>query len=164
MSSGTGVIWIHSTPSALCPHIEWAVGGVLGVPVNFEWTPQPADRSQRAEYAWRGPAGSAAAISSALSRWGRVRFEVTEEASADAEGERYAYTPSLGVFRATTGEFGDVMVHEDRIKAAMLEDAAGGEPLRVALDKLLGRPWDDELEAFRHAGEDAPVRWLHKVV
>ena len=108
--------------------------------------------------------GSAAAISSALSRWGRVRFEVTEEASGDAEGERYAYTPSLGVFRATTGEFGDVMVHEDRIKAAMLEDAAGGEPLRVALDKLLGQPWDDELEAFRHAGEDAPVRWLHKVV
>ena len=25
-------------------------------------------------------------------------------------------------------------------------------------------PWDDELESFRHAGEGAPVRWLHQVV
>ena len=33
-----------------------------------------------------------------------------------------------------------------------------------ALDGLLGKPWDDELEYFRHASEDAPVRWLHQVV
>ena len=33
-----------------------------------------------------------------------------------------------------------------------------------ALDELLGRPWDDELEIFRHAAEGAPVRWLHQVV
>ncbi|HSO70805.1 MAG TPA: DUF3145 family protein, partial [Arachnia sp.] len=25
-------------------------------------------------------------------------------------------------------------------------------------------PWDEELDVFRHAGEDAPVRWLHQVV
>ena len=25
-----GVLYVHSSPSALCPHIEWAVGGVLG--------------------------------------------------------------------------------------------------------------------------------------
>lgn len=164
MSSGTGVLWIHSTPSALCPHIEWAVGGVLGVPVSLDWTPQPLDRSQRAEYVWDGPAGSAAAICSALSRWGRVRFEITEDATQNSDGQRYAYTPTLGVFHASTGECGDVMVHENRIRAAVATDAAGGEPLRVALDRLLGGPWDDELEAFRHAGEDAPVRWLHKVV
>ncbi|HEX2893417.1 MAG TPA: DUF3145 family protein, partial [Marmoricola sp.] len=22
-----GVLYIHSAPSALCPHVEWAVGG-----------------------------------------------------------------------------------------------------------------------------------------
>ena len=32
------------------------------------------------------------------------------------------------------------------------------------IDKLLGKPWDDELETFRYAGEGAPVRWLHQVV
>jgi hypothetical protein len=31
--------------------------------------------------------------------------------------------------------------------------------LRLAL----GQSWDDELEAFRHAGEGNPVAWLHKV-
>ena len=36
--------------------------------------------------------------------------------------------------------------------------------LENEIDKLLGKPWDDELETFRHAGEGAPVRWLHQVV
>ena len=29
--------------------------------------------------------------------------------------------------------------------------------------RLLGGPWDAELESFRHAGDGAPVRWLHQV-
>ncbi|HMS37827.1 MAG TPA: DUF3145 family protein, partial [Arachnia sp.] len=24
-------------------------------------------------------------------------------------------------------------------------------------------PWDEELDVFRYASEDAPVRWLHRV-
>ena len=54
-----GVLYVHSTPSALCPHIEWAVGGVLGVAVNPVWTPQPAQQgSYRTELSWTGDAGS----------------------------------------------------------------------------------------------------------
>ena len=37
-----GVLFVHSAPSALCPHLEWAVGGVLGAAVSLEWSPQPA--------------------------------------------------------------------------------------------------------------------------
>jgi hypothetical protein len=33
-----------------------------------------------------------------------------------------------------------------------------------ALDGLLGVAWDAELEPFRHAGDGAPVRWLHQVI
>ena len=40
----------------------------------------------------------------------------------------------------------------------------GTGPLLLEIDQLLGKPWDDELETFRHAGEGAPVRWLHQVV
>jgi hypothetical protein len=36
--------------------------------------------------------------------------------------------------------------------------------LEDEIELLLGRPWDDELEPFRYAGEGAPVRWLHQVV
>ena len=31
-----GVVFVHSTPAALCPHIEWALESVLGADVNLE--------------------------------------------------------------------------------------------------------------------------------
>ena len=39
----SGVLYIHSAPRALCPHIEWAVASVLGVRVSLDWTHQPAE-------------------------------------------------------------------------------------------------------------------------
>jgi len=165
MSKTRGVLYVHSAPGALCPHVEWAIGGVFGMPVRLTWTAQPAERnSYRTEYSWSGSVGSAARVASSLQGWQRLRFEVTEEATAATEGERYSYTPSLGVFHAITGLHGDIMIPEDRIKQAIVSDALGGKDLMKSLDELLGRPWDDELEVFRHAGEDAPVRWLHQVV
>jgi hypothetical protein len=41
-----------------------------------------------------------------------------------------------------------------------LHPALGGS-LETELGLLLGQPWDDELEPFRHAADGAPVRWLH---
>jgi hypothetical protein len=55
------------------------------------------------------------------------------------------------------------MIHEDRLKQALLADALGRQPLAEGIADLLGARWDNELEAFRHAGEGAPVRWLHQV-
>jgi hypothetical protein len=42
-----------------------------------------------------------------------------------------------------------------------LRHPALGGSLEAELALLLGQPWDDELEPFRHAAEGAPVRWLH---
>jgi hypothetical protein len=164
-TSTRGVLYVHSAPSALCPHVEWAVGGVLGVAVNPVWTPQPAQpASYRTELSWTGPTGSAAAVTSALRGWNHLRFEITEEPTASTEGSRYSYTPDLGVFHAVVGLHGDIMIPEDRLKAAAVKAALGETTLPVEIDKLLGKPWDDELETFRHAGDGAPVRWLHQVV
>jgi hypothetical protein len=163
--STRGVVFVHSAPSALCPHIEWAIAGVLGGRISLDWISQPAQvGTYRAEYSWAGAPGSAAAITSAMRGWEQVRFEVTEDASHACEGSRYAYTPSLGVFHATTGPFGDILIPEDRLKAAVVQAAVGGQPLLVEIDRLLGKPWDDELETFRHASEGAPVKWLHQVI
>ncbi len=160
-----GVVYIHSAPSALCPHVEWAVGGVLGVPVSLSWTPQPAAQgSYRAELSWQGEVGTAATVCSALRGWAHLRFEVTEEPTAASEGGRYSYTPDLGVFHAVTGLHGDLMIPENRLRAALATAAAGATTVDDEIEKLLGRPWDDELETFRHAGDGAPVRWLHQVV
>src|SRR5680860_407478 len=38
-----GVLFVHSAPRALCPHVEWAAGGALGVRVSLHWTPQPVE-------------------------------------------------------------------------------------------------------------------------
>ncbi len=165
MSTTRGVLFVHSAPSALCPHVEWAVGAVFGAPIRVDWIPQPVERAcYRTEYSWAGSTGTAARVASALKGWQRIRFEVTEEATSATEAERYSYTPTLGVFHGITGIHGDIMIPEDRLKAAVVKAALGDTSLLGEVDKLLGKPWDDELETFRHAGEGAPVRWLHHVV
>ncbi len=160
-----GVLFVHAAPSALCPHVEWAVGGALGAPVDISWTPQPARAgAYRAELSWTGPAGTSAKIVSALRGWERLLFEVTEDATGCSEGARYSCTPDLGVYHAVTGLHGDIMVPEDRLKAAVVKAAIGDLPLIIEIDRLLGKAWDEALEPFRYAGEGAPVRWLHHVV
>ena len=99
-----------------------------------------------------------------LTGWQKLRYEVTEDATSSRQGERYAYTPTLGVFCAVTGQHGDILVPEDRLRHAMMTANSGGRDLHSALEILLGKEWDDELEPFRYAGDDAPVRWLHQVV
>ena len=147
--SAQGVLHVHSAPPALCPHIEWAVAGVLGVPVDLPWTSQPA-----------APGTLRAAVTSALAGWNRLRFEVTEDASPGCDGVRHSYTPTLGTFTAVTSGSGDVLIPEGRLRAA-LAMSQSDSALRTELDRMLGRAWDDELEAFRCGGDGAPVRWLH---
>jgi len=161
-----GVVYVHSAPPALCPHVEWAVGGVLDVRVTFDWTPQPAaPGSVRAELSWQADPGTGSRLASALRDWAQLRFEVTEEPSAGAEGERWSCTPSLGLFHATTGVHGDIVVREDRLRAALARAATDpSTDIVQEMQALLGKSWDDELEAFRYAGDGAPVRWLHQVV
>ncbi len=160
-----GVLYVHSAPRALCPHIEWGAAGVLGVRVSLDWVRQPvAPGTWRAELSWQGQAGTAAKLASALRGWHLLRFEVTEEPSPGAEGERYSSTPSLGIFHAVTGVHGDILIPEDRLRSATLKAAAGHVDLGEEIERMLGKPWDDELEPFRCAGDGAPVRWLHQVV
>ncbi len=159
-----GVLFVHSAPRALCPHIEWAAGGVLGVRVALDWIPQPASNGLfRTELSWQHDQGTGARLTSALRGWAHLRYEVTEEPSPGADGGRWSHTPDLGIFHAVTDVHGNVMVPEDRVRAAV--EAGAGDPARLAdqLDLALGRAWDDELEPFRCAGEGAPVRWLHRV-
>jgi len=115
-----GVLHVHSAPTALSPHIEWAVAGVLGVAVSLPWVDQPASPGTlRAELSWQGRPGTAAAITSALAGWNLLRFEITEEASPGCDPVRYSCTPSLGAFCAVTSANGDILIPEGRLRAAM---------------------------------------------
>lgn len=159
-----GVLFVHSSPKALCPHVEWAVGRAIGEPVNFTWTEQPVLRgSMRAEFTWEAPPGSGAKIASALHGWEQLRFEVSEDPSPGVDGSRWSHTPGLGIFHAVVDGAGNMLVSEERIRMAM--EVAGTDALELhrELRLALGQAWDDELEPFRHASDFAPVVWLHQV-
>ena len=148
------------------------MAGVIGVPVSLPWVDQAAAPGMvRAALDWQGGPGASAAITSALAGWSRLRFEVTEEASPGCDAVRYSYTPDLGIFSAVTMANGDILIPESRLRAVMALAAATpvmagslpdrGSSLEDEIARLLGQPWDDELEPFRCAGDGAPVRWLH---
>ncbi|MFM8772395.1 MAG: DUF3145 family protein [Actinomycetota bacterium] len=89
---------------------------------------------------------------------------VTEDPSPGREGERYAMTPTLGLHRATIGVHGDILVSEDRLRAAVAGAAATGAELIDGIAYLLGTAWDTELEPYRIATDDTPVRVLNHVI
>ncbi|MDY5584907.1 MAG: DUF3145 domain-containing protein [Arcanobacterium sp.] len=159
-----GVIFIHSVPPAVQPHVEWAVTSVLGYPVHFDWTKQPAHpQMNRGEMVWTGEIGTGAVLASALGGWEHLRFEITEEATGMSDGGRWSCTPGLGIFYAQTDTIGNVVVPENRVRAAIEQSQGDPTELRRLLDVALGQAWDDELEPFRYAGAGAPIRWLHQV-
>ena len=166
--STRGVVYVHSSPAAVCPHVEWAISGTLGTRANLQWTAQAAAQGQlraqelRTESGWTGEVGTGGALVKALRAWPMLRFEVTEEASPGVDGERFCYVPGLGLWRAKISANGDVLVGEDQLRA-LVSVSRGPEAFAHQVDQLLGAAWDDALEPFRRAGDGAPVAWLHQV-
>lgn len=159
-----GVLYVHSSPRALCPHVEWAAGRAIGRAVNFDWAPQPVlPGSLRAEYYWEGARGTGAIMASALRGWNHLRFEVTEDAGLGTDGARWLHTPELGIFYAQTDTAGNLVIPEDRLRYAMELAGPNALELQRELRLALGQSWDDELEPFRHASDDNRVVWLHQV-
>jgi hypothetical protein len=162
-----GVLYIHSAPRALAPHIEWAAHGVIGVPVRLRWDDQPMGRGLvRAELPWRGNEATGARLVSALRGMGEVRFEVTQEAGSRSPGARWSCTPELGIHHAATDHAGNTVLTEDQIRGCIERAAhAGSDPrhIRHELGVALGEAWDEELELYRHAGDGPPMRWPHRV-
>lgn len=109
--AATGVVYIHASPAAVSPHVEWALSSTLSARANLKWTPQPAMPGQlRAVTNWIGPVGTGAALANALRSWSVLRFEVTEDPSAGVDGHRWCHTPQLGMWSGTMSANGDVMV------------------------------------------------------
>jgi hypothetical protein len=158
-----GVIFVHACPSAIAPHVEWAIAEVLARPVTLSWMPQPAAAGQlRAEATWTGPVGTAARLAAGLRAWPMLRFELTEEPTPRSDGERLAYVPGRGFHRSLVSVSGDVVVGEERLRG-LLDRARTADELRHGLFELLGTAWDVELEPYREAGDGSPVTLLHHV-
>lgn len=158
-----GVIYVHSSPLAVCSHVEWAIARVLSAPVRLEWTAQPVEpAARRAQCSWSGRPGTAGELAAALRQWPMIRFEVTEEPSPGFDGERFMHVPNRGLFRAATSANGDIVLSEDHLRA-LVADARGYDAIAHALERGLGAAWDVELEPYRHAADGAPVTLLTRV-
>jgi hypothetical protein len=154
---------VHSSPLAVCSHVEWAIARVLDAPVRLEWTTQPVEpAARRAQCSWSGASGTGAELAAALRQWPMIRFEVTEEPSPGVDGERFMHVPGRGLFRAATSANGDIVLSEDRLRA-LVGAARGYDTLAHALEKALGAPWDAELEPYRHAADGAASTLLTRV-
>ena len=137
-SQARGVIYIHSAPRALCPHLEWSVGRALGRAVSFDWNEQPIlSGSRRAEFYWEGPAGTGASLATAMRGWEHLRFEVSEDPTPRSDGGRWMHTPGLGIHYAQTDTAGNVVIGEDRVRYAL--EVAAGDP--VELQRELMSHW-----------------------
>ena len=83
-----GVVFVHSAPLALCPHINWALEGVLDTRVSLDWVPQPVEsglvRTEAVFAQWTAeqPAGAMAhgdrVRAYYATRYGRGEAEVEE--------------------------------------------------------------------------------------
>ena len=158
-SFATGVLFVHSCPKALVPHVEWALAREVGKVVKLDWEPQPLMPTMMRTVAhWRGAAGTAAEVASSLFGWQQLRFEITEDQSACGDGGRWMHTPSLGIFRLQTDAAGNGVLTEDAIRCALEESAGDAAAIARALSAALGSAWDRELEPFRAAEEgDATI-------
>ncbi|BCI82656.1 hypothetical protein MTY66_42810 [Mycolicibacterium sp. TY66] len=159
----TGVVYIHASPAAVCPHVEWALSSTLSARANLKWTPQPAMPGQlRAITNWMGPVGTGAQLASALRSWSVLRFEVTEDPSTGVDGHRWCHTPTLGLWSGSMSANGDTVVGEQRLRALM---EGGADMLAAELDTVLGTAWDEALEPYRGGGaEVGEVSWLNRGV
>ena len=164
-ATATGVLFVHSCPKALAPHVEWALAREIGRTVKLAWDPQPLMPGfVRATADWRGPAGTAPAVASSLFGWQQLRFEISEDASRFADGGRWMHTPALGIFHMQTDRAGNGVLSEHAIHAAIVGAAGDPDVLARELRLALGEAWDEELEPFRGAEEgDAIVVPLHRV-
>lgn len=160
----SGVVYIHASPVALCPHVEWALQSTLNARASLVWSEQEAEPGRmRATVDWAGPVGTGARLTNALREWSGLIFEVTENPSEGVDGERFCQMPGLGLWRGSTGANGDVIVGETQLRALMdaQPDSAG---LAGELDAVLGTAWDAALENYRMGGFGAEVTWLRQRV
>jgi hypothetical protein len=142
-----GFLTIHSAPSALRHHIDWAIQTVLGNWIKLSWNPQPLmPGTFRTQLEFRGAQGAAAEIASALRSWHYLNFEVIE--GTESGGELFRFTPELGIHRALVDPTGAVLINENQL-GAILEKTFDEEAIREGIAAIVGNSWESDLDRFR---------------
>ena len=142
-----GFLTIHSAPSALRHHIDWAIQGVLGNWIKLSWNPQPLlPGTFRTQLEFRASQGAAAEMASVLRSWHYLNFEIIE--GSEIGGELFRFTPELGIHRSIVDQSGSVLINENQLNS-LLTTSFDEESIRDGIAELMGNSWELELERFR---------------
>ena len=148
-----GRLKIYSCPKALIKHLETGLERELNESVNLNWQNQVLKPgSYRGQMSYSSAIGSGARIVNTLKSWSYLIFELSE--FNFSEGSIYFYTKELGLYRGSINSLGQIVVSEDMLKSAITQNLIQSD-LTLALEKLMGRPWDDFLEPFRRVEIEA---------
>jgi hypothetical protein len=148
-----GRLNIYSCPKALIKHLEAGLERELNESINIKWQSQILKPgSYRGQISYSSAIGSGAKIVNALKSWSYLIFELSEFNSSEAS--IYLYNKELGLYRGSINSQGQIVVSEDMLKSAITQNLSQSD-LTIALEKLMGRPWDDFLEPFRRVEIEA---------
>lgn len=152
----SGVLAVWSCPGVLTKHVEWVAARVLGSVVSMVWRPQPLQPGTFfARLEWGGPIGTASEIASGLHGWKQLRFEISEQQTAQSAAGIWMHTPSLGIHHAQVDILGNQLLTEHQLSSIVAQ--AAGDPATYAheLRLALGSTWNEELDAFRASALEA---------
>jgi hypothetical protein len=155
-----GLLTIHSAPSALRRHIDWAIQNIVGTEAQLHWLPQNLmPGTFKTTCQWRQRQGTANEVASTLRSWHYLNFEVLEH--TENGGELFRFTPELGIHRAISDASGGVILNEYQINN-VLQNSFDEDAIRKGLADAMGHSWDEQLEKFRSAGH-AEIARLHAI-
>lgn len=147
-----GSVLLHSVPRGILRPCLSTIARELGYEPTAAWESQPRIvGSFRTEIQWVGSADTGAAVSAALAGWREIWFEVIQHAANGSSGSRWMYVPSLGIRHRHVDEFGNFVVGEQELLAAMQQANDGAFALRRELQNLLAHRWEIALEPLRVA-------------
>jgi Protein of unknown function (DUF3145) len=158
-----GLVTAHAVPRSLLSRFATSIATLVGGVPEIYWTPlrchalrtlQVGHTKQDQLFSCRlefNPSEvQLAELASELSGLRLLWFEASVPTTAHSLGERYCYTPTLGLFHSQLDQAGNQLFGENQILAAIkLASTLESGDLRSKLTDLLGVPWDAELEPLR---------------
>ena len=162
---------IHAVPQNLVARAQLALCDALGHNVKIAWMPLPShslrmvapnqleQRLFSAQVTFAPNFDSVSMIASELASLRTVWFEVSSLPFDGELGQRYCYTPVLGLFHSQIDTAGNQVFGENQLLAILeshthrnkLKTAQNSGNLPHQLKELLGIEWDAQLEPLRAA-------------
>ena len=150
MNTSSGVLFLHAIPRAFAGELEAVFGRLHIKRKPHQWDVQPlVVGSVKTEIQWSGTTAVVDELVAELAALPSIRFELTSNQTKQQLGQRWSFTPSLGLFAAAVDEVGNLLVNENQVRNALYGTENNLLKLQSTLRKLLGTAWDDELEPFR---------------